>query len=79
MPALRRELGLTAKQVADWLCHRPVPSPDVAVSAPPSPARVFAVTDVPSGSEQSAAPSAAPEALELRLGTWSIVIRSSCR
>jgi hypothetical protein len=77
MLAVRRDLGLTAKQVESWggyLATSPVEvEPEVRIEA----ARVFEVADEPVVGERAAAPGAAGEALELRLGAWSIVIRST--
>jgi len=81
MQALRRELGVTSKQVQSWQRRESVAAKAVAKAAgrPPE-ARVFEVTDAPSTAEPAAAhecgsAAAASEALELRLGGWSLVIR----
>ena len=77
MQALRRELGVTSKQVQNW--RRRDSATAKAAGRPPIP-RVFEVTDAPSSAEPAAAheggdSAAASEALELRLGGWSLVIR----
>ena len=77
MQALRRELGVTSKQVQNW--RRRDSATAKAAGRPPIP-RVVEVTDAPSSAEPAAAheggdSAAAREALELRLGGWSLVIR----
>lgn len=75
---LRRELGLTASQVADWKRHRPATPAKPVPPAPVQPARVFGLTQASCNGEQASVPGGGPESLELRLGAWSIVIRPSC-
>lgn len=79
MLAVRRDLGLTAKQVAGW--------PRCALAAPveiegdsgTEDSRVFTVADGAAVDKPCSTRSDADEALELRLGDWSIVVRRSCR
>ncbi|MDH5671953.1 MAG: hypothetical protein OEZ06_07360 [Myxococcales bacterium] len=81
MQALRRELGVTSKQVQSWRQRDSAAAKAVAPAAGrlPSP-RVFEVADPPLSAEPAVAheggsSAAASEALELRLGGWSLVIR----
>jgi hypothetical protein len=79
MLAVRRDLGLTAEQVAGW--------PRCALGGPVEiegesgieDSRVFTVADGPAVEKPGPTRSDADEALELRLGAWSIVVRRSCR
>jgi len=66
MQALRRELGVTDKQVQSW--RRRARTAATTVAGRPSEARVFEVIDPVLSAEPT-------EALELRLGGWSLVIR----
>jgi transposase-like protein len=68
MTALRRELGMTAEQVENWRRHAAGVPLDGESAPGRSGARVFDVADR----------SVTGEALELRLGGWSVVIRSTC-
>lgn len=76
--AMRRELGLTSSQLVDWTRHRHALSNEVLPSGPIPPARVFGLQETATDSEQSGTPESRCESLELRLGCWSVVIRSSC-
>jgi transposase-like protein len=78
MTALRCELGVTAKQVEDWRRGASCAALDGESSSGCDGARVFDVADRPVVDERVGMASNGCEALELRLGTWSVVIRSTC-
>ncbi|MBN1608594.1 MAG: hypothetical protein JW940_18335 [Polyangiaceae bacterium] len=72
MLAVRRELGLTVKQIGSWQREaRRAPVETEPVTGIESP-RVFAV------GERRATGGDADGALELRLGAWSLIIRHTC-
>jgi hypothetical protein len=69
---VRRACGVTSDQLAQWAKPQHARAPQHPVQAPPP--RVFSVVDdaatAPEGREVE------PDALELRLGGWSISVRS---
>ena len=75
--AALREVGLTPQQVEYWrrsAVARPV---QVEPAKGREGARVFEIADTPRVDERAAVWAAAGDALELRLGAWLIVIRST--
>ena len=82
MSSLQRELGVTSKQVAGWRRGILVPgvvdeTPAKETSRAETGARVFEVVEPALASQPAGAPADMSEALELRLGAWSVVIRST--
>jgi transposase-like protein len=79
MTALRRELDLTAKQVENWRRYAPTGYLEGEPAAGRGGARVFDIADRSAVGEPAAASAAgaAGEALEIRLGAWSVVIHSA--
>jgi len=77
MTALRRELDLTATQIEDWRRVAPGGHLGAARTTEHDNVRIFEVDDRPVPYELPAISNAggATDALELRLGAWSVVIR----
>jgi hypothetical protein len=78
MLAVRRDLELTAKQVESWRRYVATTPVEVEPVVETEKARVFAVADRRAVGECATASGDSGEALELRLGAWSVVIRSTC-
>lgn len=77
MLAARRALGLTAKQIASWRQGGRRPAVEVARAAGIGDRRIFAVADRPCVEESASRCRDVGEALELRLGAWSVVVRQT--
>ena len=75
MLTLRRELGVSAKQVADWLRRASITTAAIEPAARVGSARVFEVADLAAGDQRRLVAGDGGEALELRLGSWLIAIR----
>jgi transposase-like protein len=72
--ALRRELGITPMQLSAWRRSDAATAQSAPTVKVPR-ARVFEVTDPAQGESHGAQPGGG-DALELRLGGWSLVIRA---
>lgn len=83
MLELRRELGVTVKQVTDWRRHLPAAlfAGEGEAAKCSEGARVFDVADKPVVSESPVASTSggAGEVLELCVGAWVVVIRPRSR
>lgn len=84
MQALRRELGLTHTQMRSWQREVSRPAKEVSVANGVPRVRAFEVVEPPVSGESAMADDrvssvVAGEALELRLGGWSLVIRATSR
>jgi transposase-like protein len=78
MTSLRRELDLTVKQVENWRRYAPAGFLEGGPATGRGGARIFDVADGSAVGEHASASGDVGEALELRLGAWSVVIRGTC-
>jgi hypothetical protein len=72
--SLRRVCGISTGQLASWQSSRPTAE---AAAAEAQPARAFQVIDDAQARGAGCSPRRADEALELRVGPWSIRVRLS--